>query len=296
MTAQDPFYKQLETKRKAQNITLLEISERTKIREEFLAAIEQGNFPILPSVYVRLFLKSYAIEIGADPDKVIEDYEIHTTGTISQKSSTPDPPVEVDFQSNESKSIDLSKSSTFNRKALIRAVITIVVLFILFKLVGELTHDVQTSDKQVTEDPAFTDEIQSAVDTYEEIGLGDTIQDIRILDESVFFTGKLISTENVKLNLTMPLIFTVKAMENTQVHIGAVESDSTIFDQNKLLPKDSSMTVESTDQIKFDLWKSNHVEVSINGIRIDNRFSHDNVAVRASIVADGSLFLSYYNH
>lgn len=296
MTAQDPFYKQLETKRKAQNITLLEISERTKIREEFLAAIEQGNFPILPSVYVRLFLKSYAIEIGADPDKVIEDYEIHTTGTISQKSSTPDPPVEVDFQSNESKSIDLSKSSTFNRKALIRAVITIVVLFILFKLVGELTHDVQTSDKQVTEDPAFTDEIQSAVDTYEEIGLGDTIQDIRILDESVFFTGKLISTENVKLNLTMPLIFTVKAMENTQVHIGAVESDSTIFDQNKLLPKDSSMTVESTDQIKFDLWKSNHVEVSINGIRIDNRFSHDNVAVRASIVADGSLYLSYYNH
>lgn len=296
MTAQDPFYKQLETKRKAQNITLFEISERTKIREEFLAAIEQGNFPILPSVYVRLFLKSYAIEIGADPDKVIEDYEIHTTGTISQKSSTPDPPVEVDFQSNESKSIDLSKSSTFNRKALIRAVITIVVLFILFKLVGELTHDVQTSDKQVTEDPAFTDEIQSAVDTYEEIGLGDTIQDIRILDESVFFTGKLISTENVKLNLTMPLIFTVKAMENTQVHIGAVESDSTIFDQNKLLPKDSSMTVESTDQIKFDLWKSNHVEVSINGIRIDNRFSHDNVAVRASIVADGSLFLSYYNH
>ena len=67
MTATETFYKQLQSKRKAQKISLKEISDRTKIGIIFLDAIEKGDFSKLPQVYLRLFLRSYATEIGADP-------------------------------------------------------------------------------------------------------------------------------------------------------------------------------------------------------------------------------------
>ena len=86
MPNSEPFYIQLKTNRENQKITLDEISKRTKINVAFLESIENGHFEILPKTYVRLFLKSYAIEIGENPTKTIEEYEIHSYGKIKPKS------------------------------------------------------------------------------------------------------------------------------------------------------------------------------------------------------------------
>ncbi len=48
------------------------ISKLLCIREEFLTALEEGNYRVIPEdVYVLGFARSYAVELGLDPDEVI---------------------------------------------------------------------------------------------------------------------------------------------------------------------------------------------------------------------------------
>lgn len=54
----------LKAERERQRRTLRDVSVETKIREPFLAAIERGDFDVLPQVYVRSFLKTYATALG----------------------------------------------------------------------------------------------------------------------------------------------------------------------------------------------------------------------------------------
>ena len=48
------------------------ISKLLCIREEFLTALEEGNYRVIPEdVYILGFARSYAVELGLDPDEVI---------------------------------------------------------------------------------------------------------------------------------------------------------------------------------------------------------------------------------
>ncbi len=69
-------HKRLKALRREQKIDLAEIEKRTKINLEFLTAIESGKFEVLPSTYIRLFLKAYCIEIGADPVDALRQMNI----------------------------------------------------------------------------------------------------------------------------------------------------------------------------------------------------------------------------
>ena len=72
-----PFYKELKSLREEQGIDLEEIHNRTKINLNSLEALESGQFDMLPTPYVRLFLKAYVIEIGADVDETLDKLEHH---------------------------------------------------------------------------------------------------------------------------------------------------------------------------------------------------------------------------
>lgn len=52
------------------NLTLEEISEKLKIRQQFLMAIEDDNLDILPQVYVKSFIKSYATLLKINLDEL----------------------------------------------------------------------------------------------------------------------------------------------------------------------------------------------------------------------------------
>ena len=72
-----PFYEELKSLREKQGIDLEEIHNRTKINLESLQAIESGQFDILPTPYIRLFIKAYVIEIGGDTNKTLNQLEHH---------------------------------------------------------------------------------------------------------------------------------------------------------------------------------------------------------------------------
>ena len=91
------FYTELKALRKQKDINLEEIHNRTKINISYLEAIEEGRFDLLPHTYIRLFIRAYATEIGANPDEIVNNLE----NFLGNKTSAPkpkqkEPPKEVD--------------------------------------------------------------------------------------------------------------------------------------------------------------------------------------------------------
>ena len=66
----------LEEARKRKGISIREAAEATKIRGDYLHKFENNQFDIkLPEIYVRGFLRTYAVFLKAPADKIINDYK-----------------------------------------------------------------------------------------------------------------------------------------------------------------------------------------------------------------------------
>jgi cytoskeleton protein RodZ len=66
----------LSQERKRQNISLVDIAKVTRISLQYLEALEKDEFQTLPaSIFVRGFLRTYAAQIGLDPNAVLNLYE-----------------------------------------------------------------------------------------------------------------------------------------------------------------------------------------------------------------------------
>lgn len=75
----NPFSEEFRKERESKNITLADISHKTRINIKYLQAIEQGAFDILPQTYVRAFIKAYAEAIGITASEALKKYDIHST-------------------------------------------------------------------------------------------------------------------------------------------------------------------------------------------------------------------------
>ena len=65
----------LEEARKRKGISIREAAEATKIRGDYLHKFENNQFDIrLPEIYVRGFLRNYAVYLKLPGDKISNDY------------------------------------------------------------------------------------------------------------------------------------------------------------------------------------------------------------------------------
>lgn len=130
-----PFYTDLKNLREQQDIDLQEVSNRTKIDLSYLEAMESGDFSFLPHVYVRLFLRAYAIEIGADPKEVLNQLEIHLSkeeGRKPRKEKVTEE-IEPEREKEEGELKVPARTSYQIRSDLVKVVLLIaVVLFAVF--------------------------------------------------------------------------------------------------------------------------------------------------------------------
>jgi transcriptional regulator with XRE-family HTH domain len=75
----------LEEARKRKGVSIREVAEATKIRGDYLLAMEDNSFEIpLPQIYIRGFLKNYARFLKLDPNKLLTDYDAHLLGRTSR--------------------------------------------------------------------------------------------------------------------------------------------------------------------------------------------------------------------
>ena len=81
------FYKELKELRISKEISLEDLQSKTKININYLNAIEEGNFEILPTPYLRLFIRAYALEIGGDAERALEQLDSFVGNTRQPKKS-----------------------------------------------------------------------------------------------------------------------------------------------------------------------------------------------------------------
>ena len=134
MTGSESFFDVLKSKRESQNIEISEICEFTRIHPRYIEAIENGDFTILPNVYIRLFLKSYAKFIGADPAKALKDYELHTTGKITQSDEPLSAQENVASSPPHAIDTKIDSISHISPKQVVSGIGVIIAIFLLLYL------------------------------------------------------------------------------------------------------------------------------------------------------------------
>ena len=133
------FYELLKDKRKTKQISLKEMSEYTKINIGYLESLENGEFDVLPTVYTRLFLRSYCEYIGIDSKEILDEYQIYTVGNKKQDnfSSLDETSAQLDKDSDlkieKNRSITTPKKIKDIKEILIAigVIITIIIIFVI---------------------------------------------------------------------------------------------------------------------------------------------------------------------
>lgn len=145
------FYNDLKELRQGQKIELSEVANRTKINIQYLEALEKGDFSFLPLVYVRLFLRAYAVEIGADKDDILNQLEIHLEnsgeGTLPKNQPATEEAGPAKFRLvDEDDEIDedheIRESTPFQMRAsLVKVAVLLIVVFFAVYIVRRIVTE-----------------------------------------------------------------------------------------------------------------------------------------------------------
>jgi transcriptional regulator with XRE-family HTH domain len=123
---------QLKARRLEHKRELKDIAEDTKVSEEYILAIEAGNIDAFPStVYYNLFARSYARELGFDPDRLFafspeESREMERLEAIGPDDTGEEP---EDEESTEGKSL---KKLIIWLSAVVLVIFAAVIIFIIY--------------------------------------------------------------------------------------------------------------------------------------------------------------------
>ncbi|MEE9166500.1 MAG: helix-turn-helix transcriptional regulator [Candidatus Neomarinimicrobiota bacterium] len=137
-----PFYTELKSIRQEQEIDLSEVANRTKINMSYLESLESGDFSFLPTVYIRLFLRAYAVEIGANAQDSLKQLDIHLAKT--EEMPQPQPATVEDHDGEEDEeTYAVSRKTPFQIRSDILKVVVLVaiVLFAIFIIRRIITEE-----------------------------------------------------------------------------------------------------------------------------------------------------------
>ena len=151
METEETFFLALKSHRESKNIQIDEISDYTKINPKYLHAIEDGNFSIIPNIYMRLFIRSYTKYIDADYEQALVDYELYTTGKVQPKFF--DDTEQTDNQTynngfNPKEGFNISDDFQVNYRQIITIILTIIAIYSGFKLIEFISNDDSSNQTQ----------------------------------------------------------------------------------------------------------------------------------------------------
>ncbi len=80
----------LHDQREARGLSVVDIEKRLRIRKNYVEAIENGRFDLLPgAAYIPAFLRAYAAHVGLDPEKVMNAYQASGPVPIKRPIALP---------------------------------------------------------------------------------------------------------------------------------------------------------------------------------------------------------------
>ncbi|MAJ43250.1 MAG: hypothetical protein CMF96_00710 [Candidatus Marinimicrobia bacterium] len=289
-TSQNEFYLNLKQKRESQGIEISEISEQTKINPKYFLEFEKGNFSILPVVYARLFLRSYAIEIGANPDKVLEDYEVYTTGKVQPKSIVNNlnkiEESNIKTETEDSFFSDEGLFQNINQKNLIGGIIALIVIVLLVGKLRDITADT-TSNLELKSVKAKKTILKDGNQT--------------IIPGAYLDGFKKVNDKSIKLNIFPPFTLTFTSKYHSTVKLKTIENGVTTLEKKLSLKPALPLTRESNGKIEFELQSTSGIEISLNDDKeIISQFlkpeniSDEDLGIKVILEEDGNLKAEYF--
>ena len=312
------FFEELKDLRKSKHVKLIDISNSTKINIKYLEAIENGNFDALPNIYIRLFIRTYCEFLLIDSDEVLNKYEQHTNikskkfmkKTVSKevKQQTPNfMKINKDEKNSQEKTkepqtdlfkktiistkktnkINFNQEYFYDNKKIFTGVLTGCSIFIIYMLVSYLSTE-QKNKLEATSNNN-NNEINHSV-----------IIDDKLISEDDFDKDKLISETNKKLKFKVntPYTFQITTREKTKIYVSYDNENGKRFEAcNIIAPKDTLLKFDNSNNIYFDIWNSDHVEVAINNKPISKYLNQKNALIRGSYSPKNNrLYLKSYSH
>jgi len=326
MTSTEAFFDALKSHRESQNIEISEICEFTKINQKYIQAIESGDFTVLPTVYMRLFLRAYAEFIGADSAKALEDYELLTTGTIQKKTDIDLKSDDVTEQSQPKIGFENESPPQVTPQKMATGAAVIIGLFLVLYWAGEITSD-QNIELENTPTPAPVETISPETpseDPIEAAPLENTNPDIGAVEkkspiidkpalpelvEASNFPNKLPLNSNDFLaenkdrestnilKLFAPFTITITTLEETKLNLSKITGEIYTGLINEAIEGGKEFEFDFESTINFEFWSNAHIKVKLNDIPLDNFLLDDGLSVRGSYEAEKSqLYLGFYQN
>ena len=336
MTSTEAFFDALKSHRESQNIEISEICEFTKINPKYIQAIESGDFTVLPTVYMRLFLRAYAEFIGADSAKALEDYELLTTGTIQKKTDIDVKSDDVTEQSQPNIGFDNETPPQITPQKIATGAGVLIGLFLILYWAGQITSE-QNIELENTPAPVETISPETPSETpIETAPLDDTNPDIGVVEkkspiidkpalpepvegEPQILAAELIEASNFPnklplnsddflaenkdrestniLKLFAPFTITITTLEETKLNLSKITGGIYTGLINEAIEGGKEFEFDFESTINFEFWSNAHIKVKLNEIPLDNFLSDDGLSVRGSYEAEKSqLYLGFYQN
>lgn len=259
------FYKELKALREQKQIDLEEIHKKTKINLDYLRAIEDGQFDILPKPYIRLFLKAYTIEIGGEPEKSLNQLEQMLAARDNKPVSKPaaaqaaipdiehEEPIQPDSRSPKKVRSDITKGLSL-------LAVFLFAIFIIRKINTEKT-----------------------ILTIDETGPVETVQEDFLTENDLLHLFALESGEVNKFEAEPPFEVKISSIDKL---LYSVKSDQNNLDHKTMAAGDYHIH-SFISELMILVKKSEGMNIQISGESSPNLKSHSN-PVRVYFKADSS--------
>ena len=328
MTSTEAFFDALKSHRESQNIEISEICEFTKINPKYIQAIESGDFTVLPTVYMRLFLRAYAEFIGADSAKALEDYELLTTGTVQKKTAIDVKSNDLTEQSQPNIGFENESPPQITPQKIATGVAVIIGLFLVLYWAGQITSE-QNIELENTPAPVETISpetpseapIKTAPSEDANPDIGAVEKKSPIIDKLAVFpepvegepqilVAELIEANNFPnklplnsndflaenkdrestniLKLFAPFTITITTLEETKLNLSKSTGGVYTVLINEAIEGEKKFEFDFESTINFEFWSNAHIKVKLNDIPLDNFLSDDGLSIRGSYEAEKS--------
>jgi len=285
-----PFYLELKEKREIENLDIDNISKETKINIKHLVAIESGDFNIIPTTYLRLFIKTYAQYLKLDYQQILNKYELES----NKKRKSIFKKKEIKSIEKEKRSIKknlsyfkLSETYYLEPKKIIQILILFSFLISTYLLVSYLSKKqavIVNQDIKILNHGA-----EQTVD----------IDENTLLNSSDFQNKNLIKSDSFKLSkeIGSEYTFQISTKEKTKIYISFNDDDEKRIEKcNILANKGELIKYTFSNNIYFDLLSAKHVQVSINNNSINKYLGKEDYSIRGSFEPlNKQLYLEFYS-
>jgi transcriptional regulator with XRE-family HTH domain len=111
--------------REEKGLSLDEIASATRINKKFLAELEQGTLTSLPQTYVNAFIRTYAKELGIDPESLRAEV---APAIIPEEKGTEAKPVQAEVKRKQPKESSAGSGVKGNPVLVLAAVLIVAVI------------------------------------------------------------------------------------------------------------------------------------------------------------------------